>query len=67
MAIYRRFGSGAIDQPSWGGFEIEDIMYIVGPVAWFNELAFFLVLASIGTPIFMIVTIREYFTGGGSK
>ena len=67
MAIYRRFGGAAIDQPSWGGFEIEDIMYIVGPVAWFGALAPFLVLASIGTPIFMIVTIREYFTGGGSK
>lgn len=67
MAIYRRFGSGAIDQPSWGGFEIEDIMYIVGPVAWFGGLAPFLVLASIGTPIFMVLTIREYFTGGASR
>jgi phosphatidylglycerophosphate synthase len=67
MVIYRRFGSAAIDQPSWGGFEIEDIMYIVGPVAWFGGLAPFLLLASIGTPIFMIVTIREYFTGGDPK
>jgi len=66
MAIYRRFGAAAIDQPSWGGFEIEDIMYAVGPVAWLGGLAPFLVLASIGTPIFMVLTIRDYFTGGDS-
>jgi archaetidylinositol phosphate synthase len=61
MEIFRKFGRDAIDQPGFGGFEIEDIMYVVGPLAWFGGLDVFLLLASIGTPIFMLMTIREYF------
>ncbi|MGY8959131.1 MAG: CDP-alcohol phosphatidyltransferase family protein, partial [Alphaproteobacteria bacterium] len=61
MEIFRKFGRDAIDQPGFAGFEIEDIMYVVGPLAWFGGLDVFLLLASIGTPIFMLMTIREYF------
>ena len=61
MEIFRAFGRDAIDQPGFAGFEIEDIMYVVGPLAWFGGLDVFLLLASIGTPIFMVMTIREYF------
>lgn len=64
MEIFRKFGRDAIDQPSFAGFEIEDIMYIVGPLAWFGGLDVFLLLASIGTPIFMVVTILEFFRRG---
>ncbi len=62
LEISRRFGNDAIDQPSLLGFEIEDIMYLVGPIAWFDGLAVFLLLASIGLPIFMIVTIRDFIS-----
>lgn len=61
LEISRRFGNDAIDQPSLFGFEIEDIMYSVGPVAWCDGLAGFLLLAAIGVPVFMLVTIREFF------
>lgn len=61
LVISRRFGNDAIDQPSLFGFEIEDIMYIVGPVAWFDGLAGFLLLAAIGVPVFTLMTIREFF------
>jgi phosphatidylglycerophosphate synthase len=60
LEISRRFGNDAIDQPSLFGFEIEDIMYIVGPVAWCDGLAVFLLLAAIGVPVFMLVTIWEF-------
>lgn len=62
MAIFQRFGRDAIDQPDWGGFEIEDIMYIVGPLAWFGGLDVFLLLAAIGTPIFMVLTVWEFIS-----
>ncbi len=60
LEISRRFGNDAIDQPSLFGFEIEDIMYLVGPVAWYDGLAVFLLLASIGLPIFMLITIWDF-------
>ncbi len=66
IGIFRRYGRSAIDQPSWGGFEIEDIMYLVGPIAWIDGLDIFLLLASIGTPIFMVMTILEYVKGPSS-
>ena len=56
----RRFGNDSIDQPSAFGFEIEDIMYLVGPIAWCDGLATFLLLASIGLPIYMIITIWDF-------
>ena len=62
LEISRRFGNDAIDQPALFGFEIEDIMYLVGPIAWFDGLAVFLLLASIGLPIFMIVTIWDFIS-----
>lgn len=66
IGIFQRYGRSAIDQPSWGGFEIEDIMYLVGPIAWIDGLDIFLLLASIGTPIFMVMTILEYVKGPAS-
>ena len=67
MEIFRRFGRDAIDQPGWGGFEIEDIMYIVGPLAWFGGLDVFLLLAAIGTPVYMVMTVREFFVRAAEK
>lgn len=57
----QRFGNDAIDQPSMFGFELEDIMYLVGPIAWFDGLAVFLLLASIGLPIFMVITVWDFY------
>ncbi len=61
LEISRRFGNDAIDQPNWLGFEIEDIMYLVGPIAWMDWLAPFLLLASIGLPIYMLITLWDFY------
>ncbi len=57
LVISQRFGNDAIEQPSLLGFEIEDIMYLVGPIAWMDGLAVFLLLASVGLPIYMLATV----------
>jgi archaetidylinositol phosphate synthase len=62
LEVSRRFGNDAIDQPSWFGFEIEDIMYLVGPIAWLDGLAPFLLLASIGLPTFMLITVWDFLS-----
>ena len=49
-----RLGSDAVTMTPVAGFEIEDILYIVGPIAWFGVLDYFLIAAGIGTPLFLI-------------
>ena len=42
--------------PRMGCFDIDDVYYLFGPVAWFDGLLPFLIGASIGAPIFAAVT-----------
>lgn len=48
----RRSAAEAFHQPSFGGFEIEDILYLIAPLTWFGVLPWFLVAAGIGAPLF---------------
>lgn len=50
----RRLGSEAVEQPRWRGFEIEDCMYLIGPVTWVGGLVPFFVAAAIGAPLFAL-------------
>ncbi|MBR72389.1 MAG: CDP-alcohol phosphatidyltransferase [Rhodospirillaceae bacterium] len=38
--------------PRFCGFEVEDILYLVGPIIWFGGAMPFLFIAAIGAPIF---------------
>jgi len=53
-AMARRRGPGAFRQPEIGGFEIEDILYVITPLTWLGWLAPFLVAVAIGTPLFAL-------------
>jgi phosphatidylglycerophosphate synthase len=70
-AMARRRGSGAFRQPEAGGFEIEDILYLIAPLTWLGWLAPFLVAVAIGTPLFTIwctwnlVRMRRAKVGAG--
>jgi len=48
----RRSPEEAFHQPSFGGFEIEDILYLIAPVTWLGGLSGFLVATGIGAPLF---------------
>jgi phosphatidylglycerophosphate synthase len=50
----RRRGLGAFSQPELGGFEIEDILYLIAPLTWLGWLGPFLVATAIGTPLFTL-------------
>ncbi len=54
MWVESRFGSDAIKMTPHAGFEIEDTLYMVGPVAWLGVVDDFLVAAGIGAPLFLI-------------
>jgi len=48
----RRSAAEAFHQPSFGGFEIEDVLYLIAPLTWLGVLPWFLVAAGIGAPLF---------------
>jgi archaetidylinositol phosphate synthase len=52
--LARRQGPSALVQPAAGGFEIEDILYVVAPMTWLGWLGPFVVAAGIGAPVFAL-------------
>ena len=46
-------------QPAAGGFEIEDILYLVAPITWAGGLQSFVVAAGLGAPIFAAWTVAQ--------
>jgi phosphatidylglycerophosphate synthase len=57
--VERVEGRDAIRQPSTLGFEIEDTLYIVGPITWLGVLEPFILLSGIGTPLFLIYVLYD--------
>jgi phosphatidylglycerophosphate synthase len=58
--IGRRRGNAALAQPDLGGFELEDILYLVAPVTWLGYLAPFVLTAGVGAPIFALWILRQW-------
>ncbi len=61
-------GKSVVAQPSWGGFEAEDALYVVGPVVWLGGAQAFLVSAAAGAPLFalwFVLDLRRRGRGRG--
>jgi phosphatidylglycerophosphate synthase len=56
--LARREVAGALDQPSAGGFDLGDVLYLVAPLTWLGGLDLFLAAAGIGAPVFCVWTAR---------
>ena len=59
--LERLKGGDAIHQKNILGFEHEDIIYIIIPIAFLDLIDLFLYFAFIGTPIFLIITLVIFF------
>jgi phosphatidylglycerophosphate synthase len=59
-AIIRRRGRDAVEQPAVGGFELEDVLYLIAPLTWLGALEPFLVAAGIGAPLYALWAARSY-------
>jgi phosphatidylglycerophosphate synthase len=59
MALERGSGKAAVRQPNLLGFELEDLMYLLGPITWFGLLQPFLMLAGIGAPLFALLVLWQ--------
>ncbi len=66
-ALARRRGPAAFEQAAWGGFEIEDILYVIAPCTWLGWLEPFVVATAIGAPTFALwVAVQLYRARGGA-
>ncbi|HAE75727.1 MAG TPA: CDP-alcohol phosphatidyltransferase, partial [Alphaproteobacteria bacterium] len=66
IRLYKEIRDGklSIQQGNFLGFEPEDTLYIVGPIAWLDGLTPFLIAAGIGAPIFLLWVIWDFFRSG---
>ena len=53
-------GKDQTDMPNIGLFEIEDVFYLLPLITFFEWLFPFLVIAAIGAPAFLLLTLRDY-------
>jgi len=60
MRLEDRVGKAGTQQASVGGFETEDVLYLLPLVTLFNVTTPFLIAASIGAPLFAIWVIMDY-------
>ena len=60
MRIEELGGKAASRQPSLGGFETEDVLYLFPLVTLCNGAAPFLVAAAIGAPLFAVWVVVDY-------
>ncbi|MGB0552634.1 MAG: CDP-alcohol phosphatidyltransferase family protein [Alphaproteobacteria bacterium] len=54
-----RISRSFVKQTVRAGFEIEDILYIVAPITWVGLLDYFILLAGIGAPLFLLYVIWD--------
>jgi phosphatidylglycerophosphate synthase len=54
LAADGRGDGSAGGYPAWGGFELEDGIYLLLPIAWLGWLLPFLVLAAVGQALFCL-------------
>ena len=59
MATKRRFGKAAVAHPARFGFEIEDFMYLIGPITWAGGLEYFFLTFGFGTFGYLAWTLWE--------
>ncbi len=48
MGLERRHGAEAVTHPYFGGFELEDFIYLIGPITWLGGLDYFLLIYGFG-------------------
>ncbi len=54
------FGLAATEHPSFGWFNLEDFIYVIGPVTWLFGVVYFFVPFALGTLGYLCWTVIEY-------
>ena len=68
IIIRIRCGRAAIRYPSFAGFEIEDFIYLIGPIIWAGGLKIFFLAYGLGTLGYLLWTVVLFLRRpGGSR
>jgi phosphatidylglycerophosphate synthase len=59
-ATARLNGWDDLGQPTFAGFELEDVLYVIAPVTWAGWLGPFVVAAGAGAPLFALWSAYAY-------
>ena len=60
LRLDKRWGKEAWKHPYFSGFELEDFIYLIGPITWTLGLLYFFVPFGLGTLGYLVWTIIEY-------
>lgn len=60
LKLDERWGKQAWKHPSAVGFELEDFIYLIGPITWMFGLPYFFIPYALGTLGYLAWTIIEY-------
>jgi phosphatidylglycerophosphate synthase len=60
MKMEHRFGSRAVAHPRLDGFEIEDFIYLIGPVTWLGGLQYFFLVYALGALGYLCWTVWAF-------
>ena len=60
MVMDDRYGGEAVSHPRFGGFELEDFIYLIGPITWLGGLEYFFLLYGGGTLGYLIFTVVAF-------
>ena len=60
LIMEHRHGPEAVEHPSGIGFELEDFIYLIGPITWFAGIEFFLIPFALGALGYLAWTVWEF-------
>lgn len=60
MNMERQYGKETVDHPRFAGFEIEDFIYLIGPITWFAGIICFFIPYALGNIGYLVWTVVEY-------
>ena len=60
MAMEHKHGKESVEHPGFAGFDIEDFIYLIGPITWFAGIIYFFIPYALGSIGYLCWTITEY-------
>lgn len=60
LTMERKLGPRSVRHPSAAGFELEDFIYLIGPITWAGGITWFLVVFGAGTLGYLGWTLWEF-------
>ncbi len=60
MKMEQEHGTTTVEHPAAAGFELEDFIYLIGPLTWLLGIQYFFIPFAIGTVFYLAWTIHCY-------